>query len=730
MSTRRMLNTALGAVALLLFACIAIVWNQGRVGGGNDVQIQLALRQQALIQDLSRNVEDLAAAEDLAQVAEARKTLGKNVLQYDQNLAALYYGGNLDQPDGTRIQVPKATGARSRAALDQAAKTWIETGKPLADLAAGEFSTFSAAGRQAIEGLQENNLLLMQHMGSLATVLREGAAARQALSRTALWASGGFALLLLALVGARFHPKFAARRAQARSQEHSSGSSGGSPAEAPLEARAREQSWSHAAPLGSESGTESGPGRGQAFPHARAGGAARGSELPVPLDFVSVGASVDQISIDMNTIASSTDKMRSAIDSVGQALQGMLDSLTEMAQDTAEGGKIVRGANNAAGFTSEAATDLAAAAREMSQVVGRVTQLALRTKQIAAQIDAEAVDTGRTGSAFTSVVAGEVKGLARQTAEATARIEDTVAEILTSARRHEEAIGQIIKNIAAINKVSQNLGKLMTCPPPRVVPASAPTGAPIGASAGAAAGVAVEPVAESRGDPSPAAQPVGMPIATGVETHGDDAMIAAAFAVESEDQDEQAAQETVPDGSFTLDDDFLDPVPDLEAVAEETRGAIAEIALGAAAPQAQTDPCATVFMLGKNKEAAAVPQDVPPAVAALSPESAVVAPAVPLDPVPGSVRDHAPAASSQDAADAAATTAPSSPGFAATGSSANVFMLNKPKKPAARKEPDPNTTTPSPIGTALTAQAAPTGRAEPAAADGITANVFSLDGTP
>ena len=102
-----------------------------------------------------------------------------------------------------------------------------------------------------------------------------------------------------------------------------------------------------------------------------------------------------------------SDKMRSAIDSVGQALQGMLDSLSEMAQDTAEGGKIVRGANNAASFTSEAASELVAAAREMSQVVRRVTQLALRTKQIAAQIDDEAADTGRTGSAFTSVVAGE-----------------------------------------------------------------------------------------------------------------------------------------------------------------------------------------------------------------------------------------------------------------------------------------------------------------------------------
>ena len=67
-------------------------------------------------------------------------------------------------------------------------------------------------------------------------------------------------------------------------------------------------------------------------------------------------------------------------------------------------------------------------------------------------------------------VAGEVKGLAHQTNEATHQIEQTVAEILATARQYEEAIGLIIKNVSAINKVSQDLGDLMTSPPPRVEP--------------------------------------------------------------------------------------------------------------------------------------------------------------------------------------------------------------------------------------------------------------------
>ena len=128
-----------------------------------------------------------------------------------------------------------------------------------------------------------------------------------------------------------------------------------------------------------------------------------------PVDFDSVNASVDQMSVDMNTIAGSTDKMRVAIDSIGHALQGMLYSLNEMAQDTAEGHKIVRNANNAASFTAATAADLAESARGMADVVSRVTQLARKTKDVAAQIDTEAVHTGTTGEAFTSVVAGEVK---------------------------------------------------------------------------------------------------------------------------------------------------------------------------------------------------------------------------------------------------------------------------------------------------------------------------------
>ena len=102
------------------------------------------------------------------------------------------------------------------------------------------------------------------------------------------------------------------------------------------------------------------------------------------IDFDNVNAAVDQMSVDMNTIAGSTDKMRQAIDSVGFALQGMLYSLNEMAQDTAEGHKIVRNANNAAAFTADASTELVDSAREMSRIVGRVTQLAQRTRQVAA----------------------------------------------------------------------------------------------------------------------------------------------------------------------------------------------------------------------------------------------------------------------------------------------------------------------------------------------------------
>ncbi|MBU2501433.1 hypothetical protein KJ682_08910 [bacterium] len=657
MSTRQILNLAQGAVVIVLTASLVIAFSQGRYEQDTVTQIDLAQRQQMIIQDLSRQVDALATADEFEAVAQARREVGRTVLQFDQNLAALLQGGLTTGPDGAQLAVARTGNRAARAALEEAANLWRATGAPLADLAAGEYSVFSAAGRNAVQELADNNILLMQQMGMTANALRDGAAARRAMARAAAFGAGFAVLILGALVWLRVRD---ARKAAAPAANR--------PAQDPEDAP-RKVAGALAASL-----TPPGsPTRSREERRAAENRKRPETLFAAPVDFDSVNASVDQMSVDMNTIASSTDKMRQAIDSVGHALQGMLYSLNEMAQDTAEGYKIVRGANNAASFTADAAFELVESAREMSRVVARVTQLATKTRHVAGQIDAEAVVTGQTGAAFTSVVASEVKGLSRQTSQATEEIEATVSDILQTARQYEEAIGQIIKNISAINKVSQHLGELMISPPPRVIPGAPPAPSPAlrPEPPKAAPAPAEPPVAEPpAGAPDPfqhpvqAADPEPEP-----EAIGSDAPAPAAEAPRAPEP-EPAPAPPARKPAFSLgDDEPSQPEPTLEELAEETTNAIAEASQSPAEPEIKTAGSnANVFILGKPKAAAkpvAQPQAQRPAAEVENPAPTHPAPAeAPKSPPPPAAEKETP-----------------------SGSNGNVFLLNRPKKSPAETKP-------------------------------------------
>ncbi len=714
MSTRQLLNLTMGAFAMLLLAAIGIVFSTTGSQDDQNTRIDLAMRQQVLVQDLTRQAAALTDAEDRASVAAARESLAQTILQFDRNLTALLHGGQAVDANGRTIVVERTRNELARLALEDGAHLWVETGMPLADLAAGEYSVFSAAGQKALKGLQANNVELMQHMGTAANSLRMGLHARATVARIAQWAAAALGLVLVTL--GFFRRKVLGAETAA-----------GTPTARPLPAAAHVA----AAPATAEPA-----GRTPGLP----GAAPALGSFTSPVDFNSVSASVDQMSVDMNTIAGSTEKMRLAIDSVGHALQGMLYSLNEMAQDTAEGHKIVRSANNAASFTAATAADLAASAREMSAVVARVTQLAQNTRQTAAQIDSEAVHTGKTGEAFTSVVAGEVKGLSHQTSQATQEIEKTVADILATARQYEEAIGQIIKNISAINKVSQNLGELMLSPPAHVEPGTPLPAAPALTPAAAA------PVPEPT--PAPAPTPAPEPVVSAPEP---------APAPEPEPEPEPTPEPTAP-----IADDPIVVEATVEEVADETTAAIED----AAAPEASAGSNGNVFMLGgraKKPNALNIPA-TPTAetVPAAEPETADTAAETLPEPAPEAVAEPeaAPTATADGGSNGnvfmlggpkkkkpatpAATTGPEpepepvttpeptapAPAETGEGSGNNVFMLNKPKlagdKPAAPPEdPAPEAAAPTPEPEAA---AEPGPAPEPAAAPAFTGpNIYGLE---
>ena len=474
MSTRQLQTKTTGTLALLsvlALIAVAVTW---RPAGSDADAAALASGQQERLADMDRQLEQLVSAEDFTAVNTARSNLSHSVLAFDRTLKALVHGGTLAGEDGRPTKVRAVRGEGARRALAGASAIWLQVGMPLADLAAGDYSVFSASGQQAVRGLRENSGELSSNLAALADACN-GAGSGTSRSALAARTLAGACLLALSLA-------LTLRRRALRPARSDSPTAGGGLAPAGAVSR-----WTAATPAPAPAPRPSAP----VLPYKS------------PVDFENVSAAVDQMTVDMSTIAASTDKMRSAIDSVGVALQGMIYRLNDLGDDTAEGYRLVRGANNAAGYTSQVAAELAENVREMGSVVSRVTQLAQKCRQTAAAIDQEAAQTGRTGADFNGAVAGQVKALAAQTSNATAEVEQTVSEMLARTRDYEEAVAQILKHVSAIHRVSQNLGQVVLDPP-----ASAVVGAPRMRTPTPEPVAVAEPVtAPTAPPPAPAARP-------------------------------------------------------------------------------------------------------------------------------------------------------------------------------------------------------------------------------
>ncbi len=651
MSTRLLLNATLGTVVILLVASVGVVLTSSGGSGTQQAHVELAAQQEVLIKELSSEVAKLSDADNLIEVTKSRKILGQTVVKFDQNLNALLHGGNISRPDNSVFTVNKVTNANAVEALDQCVSLWRLTGLPLADLAAGEFSIFSAAGQQAVTALHNNQSDIIGYIKFATDGANFSSSGKSAKASMASYAAIGLSGLLVVLTALWFK----GRSPQTLPVENKKNPAAASEKQVPHPLMAEPPTRPDATGAQPEptmvapAPMPSWPGPGETGPYQS------------PVDFDNVNASVDQMSVDMNTIASSTDKMRLAIDSVGHALQGMLYSLNEMAQDTAEGHNIVRNANNAASYTATTASQLALSSQEMSRVVGRVTQLAMHTKQIAGQIEADAHHSGKTGEAFTSVVASEVQGLAGKTNQATAEIEQTVAEILGTARQYEEAIGQIIKNISGINKVSKNLGELMLHPPQTVVPGipvpltqpAPPLASPVQQAAPVEAPAAVA-------QPAPVPEPAPAPVAE-VPTAAEPAPVAETPAPAPVAEPEPIVEND--DWGAVVDDPVVEePTP--EAVAESTTEAIEDIAEEPA--EEPSGSAGNVFMLGGGPKKKRTP--APKAPEEEKPKAEEPAPAPESKPEP----------------------------IAEDDGGSNIFMLNKPVKAAAPKAEVPKVEEPAP----------------------------------
>ncbi len=165
-----------------------------------------------------------------------------------------------------------------------------------------------------------------------------------------------------------------------------------------------------------------------------------------------VRSNAEHSKIEAEAVSNTSQNVSRNLQSVAAATEEMNVSINEIARNAAQASKVANRASTAAGETTAAVTQLGSSSQEIGHVIGVITSIAEQTKLLALNATIEAARAGDAGKGF-SVVANEVKELAKQTAMATEeigkKINSVQSDTETAVRKIQEIAG-IIHEITLI----------------------------------------------------------------------------------------------------------------------------------------------------------------------------------------------------------------------------------------------------------------------------------------
>ncbi len=166
--------------------------------------------------------------------------------------------------------------------------------------------------------------------------------------------------------------------------------------------------------------------------------------------FENVAQASRKTSDNVTQMARANESMSSQMSSVASSSEEMTSSLNEVAKNTVEASRISQNARKRTEDVNTRISALVSASKQIGKVVGVIKDIADQTNMLALNATIEAAGAGDAGKGF-AVVAGEVKELARQSAEATDEIADQIDQIQTST---DDAVSAIEEINAVINKIA------------------------------------------------------------------------------------------------------------------------------------------------------------------------------------------------------------------------------------------------------------------------------------
>ncbi|MFO7754230.1 MAG: methyl-accepting chemotaxis protein [Desulfobacteraceae bacterium] len=170
--------------------------------------------------------------------------------------------------------------------------------------------------------------------------------------------------------------------------------------------------------------------------------------------FSNVAESAHNSADKVDQMAKNSESIATGINTMAAAIEEMTSSLNEVAGNTQQANQVSRNATKAAESITEKMNGLVNASKQIGKVVGVIKDIADQTNMLALNATIEAAGAGEAGKGF-AVVAGEVKELAKQSADATDEISGQIDEIQNSTSAVEDAITEIskvIEEVAGINE--------------------------------------------------------------------------------------------------------------------------------------------------------------------------------------------------------------------------------------------------------------------------------------
>lgn len=161
----------------------------------------------------------------------------------------------------------------------------------------------------------------------------------------------------------------------------------------------------------------------------------------------------NQAGESVSEAATATEQSSANVQTVATATNELSHSIAEIASQLDRAAQAVAATTQEAAATTDVVNELNNTADEIGEIVNLIQAIAEQTNLLALNATIESARAGEAGKGF-AVVAAEVKGLAGQTADATARIAEQIAGVQELTKRAVGAIERIASRVGEVDEMT------------------------------------------------------------------------------------------------------------------------------------------------------------------------------------------------------------------------------------------------------------------------------------